>query len=122
MRERAETNETACEDRQQEDRRDCRSVNRMLLIKLFCEEYAEQNAENGRKSRMTKERDIQKLYEMYKRDEIDVSSLSGSELWRINQMLDEELEEKMRIFSELEELIYGESFIEDPKRKPSKPF
>ena len=71
---------------------------------------------------MTKERDIQKLYEMYKRDEIDVTSLSGSELWRINQMLDEELEEKMRIFSELEELIYGESFIEDPKRKPPKPF
>ena len=71
---------------------------------------------------MTKERDIQKLYEMYKNDEIDVTSLSGSELWRINQMLGEELEEKMRMFSELEELIYGESFIEDPKRKPPKPF
>lgn len=122
MRERAETNETACEDRQQEDCQDCRSVNRILLIKLFCEEYAEQNAENGRKSRMTKERDIQKLYEMYKNDEIDVTSLSGSELWRINQMLDEELEEKMRMFSELEELINGASFVEDPKRKPPKLF
>ncbi len=71
---------------------------------------------------MTKERDIQKLYEMYKNDEIDVTSLSGSELWRINQMLDEELEEKMRMFSELEELIYGESFEEDPKQKPPKLF
>ena len=40
MHERAETNETACEDRQQEDRQDCRSVNRMLLIKMFCEGYA----------------------------------------------------------------------------------
>ena len=71
---------------------------------------------------MTKERDIQKLYEMYKNDEIDVTSLSGSELWRINQMLGEELEEKMRMFSELEELIYGESFEEDPKQKTPKLF
>lgn len=71
---------------------------------------------------MTKERDIQKLYEMYKRDEIDVKSLSGSELWRINQMLDEELEEKMRIMCELETLLYGDTFVEDPKRKAPKIF
>lgn len=71
---------------------------------------------------MTKERDIQKLYEMYKNDQIDVTSLSGSELWRINQMLGEELEEKMRMFSELEELICGESFEENPKQKPPKLF
>ena len=71
---------------------------------------------------MTKERDIQKLYEMYKRDEIDVSSLSGSELWRINQMLDEELEEKMRIMCDLERLLYGDTFVVDPKRKPPKLF
>jgi len=71
---------------------------------------------------MTKERDIQKLYEMYKRDEIDVKSLSGSELWRINQMLDEELEEKMRMICGLETLLHGDTFVEDPKRKPPKLF
>ena len=63
---------------------------------------------------MKKERDIQKLYEMYKNDEIDVTSLSGSELWRINQMLGEELEEKMRMICDLETLLHGDTFVEDP--------
>ena len=76
-----------------------------MLIKLFCEEYAEQNAENGKKSRMTNEDDIRKIYELYKQDKIDFSTVSGSTLIKIYQMLDEELEEKIRDYSELEKMI-----------------
>ena len=71
---------------------------------------------------MKKERDIQKLFELYKQDKIDLASLSGSELLRINQMLDEELEEKMRMICDLETLLYGDTFVVDPKRKPPKLF
>ncbi len=69
---------------------------------------------------MTDERDIQKIYELYKQDKIDLSTVDGSTLLRINRMLDEELEENIRLVCELEELLYGETFVEDPKRKPPK--
>ena len=71
---------------------------------------------------MTDERDIQKIYELYKQDKIDLSTVDGSTLLRINRMLDEELEEQMRLFCELEKLLYGENFVEDPKRKPTNFF
>ncbi len=71
---------------------------------------------------MADERDIQKIYELYKQGKIDLSTVSGSTLLRINRMLDEELDENIRIVCELEELLYGETFVEDPKRKPPKLF
>ena len=71
---------------------------------------------------MADERDIQKIYELYKQGKIDLSTVSGSTLLRINRMLDEELDENIRIVRELEELLYGETFVEDPKRKPPKLF
>ena len=71
---------------------------------------------------MADERDIQKIYELYKQGKIDLSTVSGSTLLRINRMLDEELVENIRIVCELEELLYGETFVEDPKRKPPKLF
>lgn len=40
---------------------------------------------------MTDEKDIQKTYELYKQDKIDLSTVSGSTLLKINQMLDEVL-------------------------------
>lgn len=54
---------------------------------------------------MTNEDDIRKIYELYKQDKIDFSTVSGSTLIKIYQMLDEELEEKIRDYSELEKMI-----------------
>ena len=71
---------------------------------------------------MIDESNFEQVYQDYKDGKIELSEVSGVTLLRINRRLDEELEEKMRAFCELEKLIYGETFVEDPKRKPPKLF
>ncbi len=47
------------------------------------------------------EKRLQETYERYTRDEISVEEIEPAMLFRINRMLEEELEEKMRLMDEM---------------------
>ena len=51
------------------------------------------------------EKRLQETYERYTRDEISVEEIEPAMLFRINRMLEEELEEKMRLMDEIVRLV-----------------
>ena len=66
---------------------------------------------------MTNEQEFQKTYELYKQGIIDLSSVDGSTLLRIDRKLSEELEEKVRIVEVLEKILYDDSIDPDKKQR-----
>lgn len=62
------------------------------------------------------EKELQKVYEQYKRNEISAEEIPPGMLFTINRMLEEELSEKESIVSELEKMLYGATFVDKNKR------
>lgn len=59
---------------------------------------------------------LQKIYEKYKHNEISAEEIPPGMLFTINRMLEEELSEKEFIVSELEKIFYGATFVDKSKR------
>lgn len=59
---------------------------------------------------------LQKIYEKYKHNEISAEEIPPGMLFTINRMLEEELSEKEFIVSELEKILYGATFVDKSKR------